>query len=293
MEQKQEDEVVGYAAVTSASLTHLSLTCYTYPQVAAGFQHVLCLTKDGKIWAWGRGDGGQLGNARRENSRAGSLVASPHNVVKVAAGFSHSACLTEEGKAYVWGEAHGLGADAAGRDQLVPREVVMPQGVVVEDMACSNFHTSLIGRLPGGERQLYLVGLPCSSSSSEHVAVSNYADLRSSVSILAEGLSPFTVLVDNDKKTSDGGVAFLELNGGNGSQAGETLMWKNEWGTLIPGGAEGWNITQVSGGVGHVVYLVDDGKEEEVVVVEEKEESKERPLMYRCQEEGNAEYGFL
>ena len=35
--------------------------------ISAGYQHNIALRKDGTVWAWGRNDGGQLGNSNTKN----------------------------------------------------------------------------------------------------------------------------------------------------------------------------------------------------------------------------------
>jgi len=146
-------------------------------EVALGFQHAVCCTREGRAYAWGKGERGQLGNGAAVNHNSAFPIDLPvgTKVKKVASGFSHAAALTEEGKVWVWGKWQGLSVRSEGgrgvdlyEDQLLPREVEMPgeegggSKVVVEDVACGHFHTSLLVKAKEGGRErwrLYMFGM--------------------------------------------------------------------------------------------------------------------------------------
>ena len=103
---------------------------------ACGSAHTLMVTVAGSVWAWGAGDGGQLG-LNDEQSRPTPMLVGPEHfagasVATVAGGYDHSAAVTEGGALYTWGNGKpydpgsqapgGLGhADLANR--LVPTPV--------------------------------------------------------------------------------------------------------------------------------------------------------------------------
>jgi len=102
--------------------------------IAAGFDHTLAVTSDGKVWAWGRNDTGQLGNtspncpvsimaAIPENvgftanwpfpsteyscsTTAVQVAALPGTIIAVTAGTRHSAALMSDGTVWTWGGNH-------------------------------------------------------------------------------------------------------------------------------------------------------------------------------------------
>jgi len=76
--------------------------------VAAGYEHTLALRADGTVWAWGRGDSGQLGLASLD-AGCGFCTNAPGQcigltqIVAVAAGANHSVALDLNGKVWTWG----------------------------------------------------------------------------------------------------------------------------------------------------------------------------------------------
>ena len=73
--------------------------------VAAGVTHNLALKADGSVWAWGRNDGGQLGDGTLVERTAPVQVLAPGSgVVAIIAAFSHSLALKADGSVWVWGD---------------------------------------------------------------------------------------------------------------------------------------------------------------------------------------------
>ena len=85
--------------------------------VSAKGEHVLALARDGSVYAWGRGDAGQLGigalpmvNYRGRSARVENFVPYPvripglTDVVAISAGNMHSLALLKDGTVRAWGE---------------------------------------------------------------------------------------------------------------------------------------------------------------------------------------------
>eukprot|EP00403_Amphidinium_massartii_P007363 CAMPEP_0178384882 /NCGR_PEP_ID=MMETSP0689_2-20121128/7746_1 /TAXON_ID=160604 /ORGANISM="Amphidinium massartii, Strain CS-259" /LENGTH=1356 /DNA_ID=CAMNT_0020005147 /DNA_START=51 /DNA_END=4117 /DNA_ORIENTATION=+ len=98
--------------------------------LAVGYEHTLAATFSGRLWAWGRGDEGQLGTSRLKNEFQPCLVVGFTNqsrVKAVSAGEQHSAAIVEpQGSVgsknpsrwlYTWGSCEsgklGLGDDVS------------------------------------------------------------------------------------------------------------------------------------------------------------------------------------
>ncbi len=94
--------------------------------IAAGFQHSMVLKADGSVWAWGRNNGGQLGDGTTDDKPAPVRVMAPGSgVVAIAAAGSHSLALKADGSIWEWGDRmkgqpHH---DATGHAKRVPTEV--------------------------------------------------------------------------------------------------------------------------------------------------------------------------
>lgn len=85
--------------------------------VSAKGEHVLALARDGSVYAWGRGDAGQLGigalpmvNYKTRSARVENFVPYPvripglTDVVAISAGNMHSLALLKDGTVRAWGE---------------------------------------------------------------------------------------------------------------------------------------------------------------------------------------------
>jgi alpha-tubulin suppressor-like RCC1 family protein/serine/threonine protein kinase len=98
----------------------------TVVALAAGLQHTLALSSDGKLYAWGNNMFGQLGDGSTNTSPrplevrlTGALAGK--KVVSVAAGGRFSLALCADGTVAAWG-ANDLGQLGAGSDKTLSRE---------------------------------------------------------------------------------------------------------------------------------------------------------------------------
>ncbi|WP_277510044.1 immunoglobulin domain-containing protein [Ereboglobus sp. PH5-5] len=89
-------------------------------RVATGWQHSLFVTNDGRLWAMGLNDCGQLGDGTTKNRNEPVQIA--NNVISVAAGFQHSLFLTGDGKLWAMGlNNHGqLGSIYTNSNRTTP-----------------------------------------------------------------------------------------------------------------------------------------------------------------------------
>ena len=78
-------------------------------EVSCGYKHVICKTALGKVYTWGWGEKGQLGNNSLSNSKVPRLLdtsiigVTKSKVVQVQAGFRHSLILAESRRVYWMG----------------------------------------------------------------------------------------------------------------------------------------------------------------------------------------------
>lgn len=138
----------GQAGVPKSQPTRVGETL-AWASVSCGHNHVLALTDEGALYAWGDGEFGQLGDGR-----SGLGAASDHPVavitdkrfVSISAGGYHSAALDASGAAWLWGrnDYGQLGNGESGEEKLsiVP---VSPGGGPWRDISCGCFHAAAVG----------------------------------------------------------------------------------------------------------------------------------------------------
>ena len=112
-------------------------------QVSAGDDFSICITTKGELWAWGRGDFGELGADVRVRRDPGPCL-TDERFAQVSAGSHHCLASTHDGMLYAW----GYGEDGAtGLDETAwrPRRVELVQGVV-SDLSAGGAHSLLLVR---------------------------------------------------------------------------------------------------------------------------------------------------
>ncbi|CAA0828309.1 Regulator of chromosome condensation (RCC1) family protein [Striga hermonthica] len=125
-------------------------------QVSCGAVHVVALSEDGLLQAWGYNEYGQLGRgitceglqgARLINGFARFLDEAPElvKITQVSCGEYHTAAISDTGEVYTWGFGSmgqlGHCSLQSGDKELLPRRVVALDGIFVKDVACGGVHT--------------------------------------------------------------------------------------------------------------------------------------------------------
>lgn len=114
-----------------------------FVDVDAGGIHALALGDDGRVYAWGGNDEGQLGDGTTNARSLPQAVALPGDptVVAIAAGTEFSLVLTDDGTAYAWGlNLEGRLGDGTTEDRLLPVAVALPDGPSFVDVAAGGGH---------------------------------------------------------------------------------------------------------------------------------------------------------
>ncbi|KAF2828373.1 RCC1/BLIP-II [Ophiobolus disseminans] len=130
--------------------------------IASGTNHILALTKDGHVYAWGNGQQNQLGRRLTERNLTEGLVPSKvgfrdlthkrvsHKMVSIASGDYHSFAIADDGQVWSWGVNNfcetGYPANAGADDALVltPRIVSSLEGKNVAVIAGGSHHNVAI-----------------------------------------------------------------------------------------------------------------------------------------------------
>lgn len=89
--------------------------------LAAGEVHILALAADGRVFAWGANDAGQLGDGTDADSATPIQVGGLPPVAGIAAGTRHSLACATDGCLFAWGaNDRGQVTGVAGADVLAP-----------------------------------------------------------------------------------------------------------------------------------------------------------------------------
>lgn len=100
-----------------------ALKTYRVKSVAAGNQYFLAVLEDGTLWAWGRNDGGQLGDGTRTDRY--EPVKIMDDASQVAAGMNFSMAIKTDGSLWAWGtNTYGQLGDGTNETRLTPVKVM-------------------------------------------------------------------------------------------------------------------------------------------------------------------------
>jgi alpha-tubulin suppressor-like RCC1 family protein len=100
-------------------------TANNWVKIAAGFGQSLGITADGKLWAWGGNDAGELGDGTTVDGTHGpEQIGTATNWIAISGGLAHSLGITADGKLWAWGE-NNLGelGDGTATDTLRPEQI--------------------------------------------------------------------------------------------------------------------------------------------------------------------------
>ena len=108
--------------------------------VAAGHAHTVIATPDGRVWTWGNGTRGQLGDGTLVDRSSPGLVPNLDGVVAVTAGAAHTVALSSDGRVYAWG-ANAFGRIGDGTKKKRVRPVLVRGLTNVTMVAAGRAHT--------------------------------------------------------------------------------------------------------------------------------------------------------
>ncbi|MEU8763816.1 sialidase [Streptomyces sp. NPDC048659] len=108
-------------------------------QISAGCDFSLALLENGKVYAWGRGIHGQLGNGGRATSSVPRQVSGLENIVSIDAGCYHALALTADDTVKSWGyNLYGQLGNSGTKSSTVPVDVDWLEGV--SEIEAGAFH---------------------------------------------------------------------------------------------------------------------------------------------------------
>lgn len=124
---------IGDGTTTQRNLPVLVSSALTNTvSVAGGNDFSMVLRSDSRVWTWGRGTSGQLGNGATTNCTSPQLQSAISNVVAIAAGGSHALVLKSDGTVWTWGKGtNGQLGNGAKTNNATPVQVVGLSNIVV------------------------------------------------------------------------------------------------------------------------------------------------------------------
>lgn len=118
-------------------------------EAGAGEHHSLVLCSNGQIFAFGRGDSGQLGISLPEGTRACNIpipvTSMPEAAHLIAAGGNHNLAVTQSNRLYAWGygDMHQLG-HGPDRTEVLPRLVETKMEGRIVQVAAGGQHSVIL-----------------------------------------------------------------------------------------------------------------------------------------------------
>lgn len=134
----------------------------SFAQVRGGVHHSMALTSEGALYAWGRGDSGQLGFVSSSLSSAGSSAPTPQLInvgnneiiTAMSCGGNHNLVLTASNAVYTWGYgemlALGHGKD---KDEQEPKKLnfcnndQLISNITITQISGGGQHSAVIGKV--------------------------------------------------------------------------------------------------------------------------------------------------
>ncbi|XP_050303138.1 E3 ubiquitin-protein ligase HERC2 [Anthonomus grandis grandis] len=108
-------------------------------KVWCGAHFSMALSKEGRVYSWGKGEGWRLGHQNEENVRMPQLVEAfqEYKVVSMAFGVSHCLALTDDGRVFAWGKNENREIVDTGESYLrQPREVESLKDHRITNISC-------------------------------------------------------------------------------------------------------------------------------------------------------------
>ena len=266
---------LGNGATTPAQNTPVAVSQGAMPagatilQIDAGFSHTCAIASDNKVYCWGNGASGQLGNgstSQQTTPVAVSQGAMPAGATirSINVGEEHSCAIASDNKAYCWGAAtYGLlGNGATTPNRTTPVAVsqgAMPAGSTILKINTGRYHTCALA----SDNKVYCwgggwygqFGNGGTVQETTPVAVSQGAmPAGSTVVDIMTGEDFTCAIASNNNAYCWGGNSFGQL--GDNSKTQRTTPVAVAQGSL-PAGA---TIRQLTGGATHTCALASDNK---------------------------------
>jgi alpha-tubulin suppressor-like RCC1 family protein len=224
--------------------------------IAAGAFHSLAIGSDGRLYAWGSNDQGELGDGTTTEHDSPEVItlASGVTPTAIAAGYYHSLVIGSDGNLYAWGynEIGQLG-DGTTTEHDSPEVITLASGVTPTAISAVYYHSMAIG----SDGNLYAWGDNIYAQLGDGTTTNR---LSPEVITLALGVTPTTISAGGLSSLAIGSDGNLYAWGENGNgQLGDgttTSRGSPERITLASGVTP---TAEISAGYDHSLDVGSDG----------------------------------
>ena len=120
-------------------------------EISAGEDHTVAIDEDGKVYAWGDNDWGQLGDGTNNRSNIpiciSDIATNLVNIKAISAGGDHTVAIDENGKVYAWGyNGNGQLGDGTNNRSYIPICIsdISTNLVNIKEISAGRYHTVAI-----------------------------------------------------------------------------------------------------------------------------------------------------
>jgi len=111
-----------------------------------GAAHQFAITSEGKVYAWGRNENGQLGLEDLKDRKCPTLISEldGYRVVTASVGRKHSLFLTDKGQVFACGDNSSRQCGVKGKNTLKKPELIVYDGPPAVEIACGGDFSGLV-----------------------------------------------------------------------------------------------------------------------------------------------------
>jgi LPXTG-motif cell wall-anchored protein len=228
----------------------------TIEAIAVGDDHILALTADGGVLAWGYNEWGQLGDGTNTESGVPVEVQLPAGTTAtaIAAGAGHSLALTSDGEVFAWGD-NDLGqiGDGTTTERTTPVQIALPDGATANMIAGGDDHSLALTAegelLAWGYNGSGQLGDGTTTNRTSPVSVHLPAGTEVAAIDGASGFQSFAITADGEL-LAWGDNSYGQIGDGTNTRRTEPVS------VHLP---DGTTVTAVDSGDDHVIALTSDG----------------------------------
>ncbi|WP_425605035.1 InlB B-repeat-containing protein [Bombiscardovia apis] len=198
-----------YAGGTTVAITpDPKQSSIQFSQISTGWNHTLGLGSNGRIYAWGKNDSGQLGDGSTNNHVVPMVVNTPAGVKyrQVVAGPNTSFALGSDNHWYAWGaNTSGQLGNGTTTNQLTPVAISMPTGVgAYTQISPGENHTLALG----DDGTAYAWGANTNGQLGNNTTISSLSPVKVQIPAGAFQFTSVSAGSSHSIATGDNGLAY-------------------------------------------------------------------------------------